>query len=245
MKTNNSNSLDNLKKGTTFDYEGKIWKITEVYKIKWDDGTKSTEYQVKTNRHVGFLEVHLDAEKNLNYSFWRKETNKNHFLSIIKNTTSDFVELGSAKFPKKINYKKVSYTFKAICDGTCSYGYESERVNSLDYTNENNTKLLSIELWDDEIEISTGIYITRADISNIQESKSYTSGINSSSIIETLAKYSSGIFITLFFLITFLCNRCSSSWNGNRDPNDSTKVYRNSGSSRGTYYRGRSSGFGK
>jgi len=230
-----------LKSGYTFYYKNKLWKVTEVYKIKWNDGTKSEEYKVKTKSgRFHYLEIETNKQGKKTFSFWTKHSDKN-FLRNSQQLVKDFVPLGTAKFPKNLNYKGTDYIFDERNDGVCNYGYESEKVNSLDYTNENDTKFLAIELWDNEIEVSTGVLIKQPDISKVEKGISSTSN---SGIINFISKNAVAVIIFSFFCFSFLLRQCSAkkSWNTNSNYNssDSTKVYRNN-----NYYRGRSGGFGK
>lgn len=221
-----------LKRGYQFRYNNNTWKVTEVYNISWDDGTKSTEYQIKSKHRVAYLEVHLNKDKETLYSFWVKDVNKERFLLKISNPKSDYISLGKANFPRKIYHAGVEYNFHERTDGICYYGYDDERVNSLDYENADFTKKLAIELWDDEIEISTGIPILAEDISHIEKKRSY---INTNAIVNTIENNISFFYLLAFVILFIVIVRCS-------EENNSNTVYRNSGS----FYRGRSSsGFGK
>lgn len=228
-----------LKLGYLFRYNNQTWKITEVYKIKWNDGTKSTEFKIKSSKNiVRYLEIETAKNKSKVYSIWTKETNKDFLFS--DKPLKDYVTLGSARFPKEINYNGEMYFHDETCTGTCTYDYETEQVDSLDYTNKNDTKFFSIELWDDEIEVSTGIPIKESDISNIQEGNPE---LSNSFSFKFISKYISWILIGGFVFISFLMKNCSRSttWsNDNQYKNDSTKVHRSN-----NYYRGRSGGFGK
>ncbi|WP_143569773.1 DUF4178 domain-containing protein [Tenacibaculum agarivorans] len=232
--------IQKLKIGYLFDYKNQTWKVTDIYKINWDDGSKTTEYKVKDkNGIVRYLMVELVRKQRPNYTFWEKLHDIDHFLAQINQTESDYVAINNAKFPKQFYYKNVEYNFDERCDGTCYYDSESERVNSLDYTNSRDDRFFSIQLWDDEIEICTGKTISKSEIKNIQERKIAIGD----SISVFFSKYFVGIIFISFMLLTFALQKCSkSTWNGNRDPNDSTKVHR----STNNYYRGRSSrGYGK
>ena len=230
-----------LKAGYTFFYKNKLWKITESYKIKWEDGTRSEEFKVKSKSGaINYLEIETDKENKTTFSFWAKHTDKN-FLRKSQKLVVDFVALGTAKFPKNLKYRGVDYIFDERNDGICNYGYETEKVNSLDYINENDTKFLAIELWDDEIEVSTGIPIKENSISKIEKG---SSTISSSAIVNFIGKYIIAVIVACFLFFSFLLKQCShnNSWNSNSNynKNDSTKVYRNN-----SYYRNRSGGFGK
>ena len=230
-----------LKTGFTFYYKNRLWKVTEVYKIKWDDGTKSEEFKIKSKSgNINYLEIETDKIGKTTYSFWTKHNDKN-FLRKSQKLVKDFVSLGTAKFPTNLKYRGVDYIFDERNDGICDYGYETEKVNSLDYTNQTNTKFLAIELWDDEIEVSTGIPIKQNAISRIE--KGNTSLLDTP-ILKFFGKYIAIILVFGFIGLSTLLNKCSNrnSWNSdsNYNKNDSTKVYRNN-----NYYRGRSGGFGK
>ncbi len=230
-----------LKKGYTFFYDNKSWKVTEVYKTRWNDGTKSEEFKIKTNLGIiRYLEIEIDGE-DIDYSIWEKITNKRQFLSKFKKLEDDYVSVGNAKFPKVISYKGVDYKFVGQSNGVCSYDFETERVDSIDYANKNNTRFFSIEVWDDEVEISTGIPIQESDIKQIEKGKY---NILNSSVINFIGNYIGLVLVIVFVLTTALLQKCSNnnSWNDDsRYSNDSTKVHRSN-----NYYRGRSSGgFGK
>lgn len=230
----------NLKRGYLFRYNNQTWKVTEVYKVKWRDGTKSDEYKVKSERNViHYLEIETDKKGSKTYSFWEKQSNKDFLFS--DKPLADYVTLGKAKFPKQINYNGVLYYYDETNTGSCVYNFETEQVDSIDYTNEDDTKLLSIELWDDEIEVSTGFPIKESDISNIQESKN---SFIDSPVISFISKNIAIVLVFGFIVLSSLLNRCSSKneWNGDsRYTNDSTQVKKSN-----NYYRSRNSrGSGK
>jgi hypothetical protein len=231
-----------LKAGFTFFYKNKLYKVTEVYKIKWDDGTKSEEFKVKSKAGtINYLEIETTNDGKTIFSFWTKHSDKK-FLEKSQKLVKDFVSLGSAKFPENLKYRGVDYIFNERNNGTCNYGYETERVNSLEYSNNENTKFLAIELWDDEIEVSTGIPIKEKDISKIEKG---SMPVLATSIWNFFSKYFVALLIFGFLTISFMLEKCSknNSWNNdsNYNSSDSTKVKRNN-----SYYRGRSSGgFGK
>ncbi len=236
-------TLDDLKKGYTFFFRNSTWKVTESYKIKWDDGTKSKEFKVKSDRGlIRYLEIEYAKKSKKTYSFWTKQSDKS-FLYESQELVKDYVSIGNAKFPKNITYKGDNYVFDERNDGVCTYDYsETEKVNSLDYTNEDDTKFLAIEFWDDEIEVSTGESIRSSDIKRIE--KAGLSLLNNP-VIDFIGKYIRFIIFGFFFLFMAIANTCSKkdSWNDDsKYSNDSTKVKRyNNG-----YYRSRnSSGFGK
>ncbi|MBU3012958.1 DUF4178 domain-containing protein [Polaribacter vadi] len=230
-----------LKTGYTFFYKNRLWRVTEVYKIKWEDGTKSEEFKVKPKSgNINYLEIETSKDGKKSYSFWSKHNDKS-FLRKSQKLVKDFVALGSAKFPTNLTYRGVHYTFDEKTDGICDYGYEKEKVNALDYIDKTKTKFLAIELWDDEIEVSTGILIQENAISKIEKGNP---PLLDSPILKFIGKYIAIILIFGFIGLSSLLNRCSNnnSWNSdsNYNKNDSTKVYRNN-----NYYRSRSSGFGK
>lgn len=235
-----------LRKGHTFTYLGRSWKITESYKIEWNDNSISNEFKIKSDEGViKYLEILTNGDNNTSLSFWSKEYDKD-FIYKAQNTDNDYIAIGNARFPKKVNLKGINYNFITKHTGTCQYGfsnsYEKERVDSIDYKNENNSKLLSIELWDDEIEVSTGIPIKESELKNIEKG---IPPITVDLINNWFNKNLMTILILGIILISFLLNRCnqSNSWNSNDSisQNDSTKVHRSNNP-----YRGRTSyGFGK
>ena len=229
-----------LKTGYTFSFENQTWKITESYFIKWNDGTESNEYKVKAENGITrFLEIEKDTSGNKSYSFWAKIYDKD-FIYKSQNADADFIQIGNAKFPKKVNLQGINYEFDERNDGICKSTFESEEVNSLDYANENGSKLLSIELWDDEIEVSLGRPIKEIAIKNIEKKSPLLDG---PIIFTWITKYIALIIVFCFFVINALLNSCNrkNSWNSdNSTYNDSTKVHRSN-----NYYRNRSGGFGK
>lgn len=236
-------TLEDLKIGFTFFFENTTWKVTEMYKIKWNDGTKSKEFKVKSlSGTIRYLEIEYGKKNKKTYSFWTKQSDKS-FLYEGQKLVKDYVSIGSAKFPKSIAYNDVYYEFDERTDGTCTYDYgEKEKVNSLDYTNKDDTKFLAIEFWDDEIEVSTGVPIKQTDISRIEKAQL---SLTNNPVINFIGKYARFVVVGIFLLFMILANTCSKrgGWNDDSNTyNDSTKVKRyNNG-----YYRSRnSSGFGK
>lgn len=230
-----------LKRGYTFHYNRTTWKVTDIYKIKWADGSKSVEYKVKgKNGNIRYLEIETSKDNKESFSFWEKITNKTQFLSKFKNLKEDFFLVGKTKFPKKIDYNGLSYRFDEQNKGVLQ-NLERESVNSVDYISRAGTELLSFEIWSDEVEVSYGRVIKESQISKIEKG---SSSVISSSIVEKLGDYIGVIVVFGFLLVSLTLNKCSSggSWSSDsKYSNDSTKVHRSN-----NVFRARSSsGFGK
>ncbi len=235
-KSQDPHILKNLKRGTTFRFENKTWKVTEIYRIKWNDGTKSVEYKVKSNSFTSrYLEVSYGNGNATRYSFWRKEPNKEKVLAETQNLENSFISVKKAKFSKKIVHYNTTYNFKEKVSGIC----KNETVNAIEYSDISNTKFLAIEIWDDEVEVSSGFTIQKTDISYIIV---FDKEKDQNRFFNTIA-----VLIGILFLGTIItfkeCSPKNKSWDRrNNYSNDSSKVHRNSNS----YYRGRSSrGYGK
>lgn len=213
--------IEKLKRGYTFCYDKTIWKVTQVYTIKWKDATSSIEYRIKSDKgQIAFLEIETDEKTNRKtYLFWEKE----YDVDCEKGTT-DTIKVDELEFDKEINHKSIAYTFNKKIKGKFRYNHTTEKVISLDYENEDNTKFLSIEVWEDEYEFSTGIIIESTDITQIEEPSSYFATIDSSSIISGLKQRIVPItFMMLFFL--FFITRCS---NSNEDGDNENSINRSS-----------------
>ncbi len=240
-----------LKRGDTFTFRNSTWKVTESCEIKWNDGTVSKEFKVKSNAGlIRFLEIESDLQGKKTYSYWKKEYNT-EFLVKGQDAKSDSIHENGLKFAKNFTYKGIRYDFDQRSSGMCQYdffsGYQKEIVVSLDYSNNGNSKLLSIELWDDDVEgyddaeVYLGEVIIESDIKNIEKKKWAISG---SSILDLAYNYSTAIFIA--FVVIFIsfsrCNRKNSWGSGESSTQeDSTKVKRSNNS-----YRGRNTyGYGK
>ena len=235
-----------FRKRDTFRFDNQTWKVTEIYNITWKDGTFSKEYKLKSNIGlIRYLEIEEDfhKKKKPEYSFWQEITDRKTFLSRAKYNLNKKVAVGNAEFPKVLEHNGVTYTFNKRYDGVCEYDYDDDEViNALDYSNRDDSKLLSIEIWDDETEISLGFPIEEQQITNIiRRKESFTD----SPFFEKLSRRTGEIIIAAFILLFIGISKCShkTSWNSDsRNYNDSTKVHRSSNN----YYRGRSSGgFGK
>lgn len=235
-----------LKRGYTFNFRNSTWKVTEVYQINWEDGTKSDEYKVKSEQGIlRYLEIFSDNSNQISYSFWVKEFDHD-FLHRTKIKDDNFISIDKFKFPKKLNLKGVKYEYTADQAGNCHYGitnlFEKERVDSINYENQNGSRLLSIEIWDHETEISVGTPIDREDLKNIEKGKP---PITTDLLVNWGNKYLTVIILVVYILVSMIMSKCNQkkSWDyQNSDyQNDTTKVYRSN-----NYYRGRtSSGFGK
>lgn len=118
--------------------------------------------------------------------------------------------------------------------------YESAKVISLDYESLNKKRLFFIELWEDEMEISTGFPIKESDISQIEKS---TSTFETSANFDFMGRNIGGFVVGGFILFIMFFSTCFKSSNYSWDnsnsaySNDTSKVER----SNNNYYRGRSS----
>ncbi len=232
-----------LKNGFTFNFRNKTWKVTETYTIKWDDGTKSSEFKVKSNTgDINFLEIEKEQNGKTHYSFWQKERGNKIAISTPKNESVEQISVARLKFPSKILFDGIQYNFQKRYDGRFSDGYETETVNSLDYVNNDESKLLSIEVWEDETEFSTGFWLNEKEITNVKEGKA---SVDSSFLVKNIKKYLFFFLFGGFFLLSLLLNKCSNSLSSANDDSsynsDSTQVHRSNNA-----YRSRNSrGYGK
>lgn len=237
-----------IKPGYTFHFENVIWKVTEAYTVDWQDNTKSFEYKVKSNTGaIAYLEISLDTNNTTAYSFWTRAVFKD-FANACQQSTADHTTMGKFSFPKNINLYGVDYGFVEITEGLYRDSYETAKFYSWDYANSTADNLFSIEIWEDETEVSTGRIINEGDITQIEAGQSVGQSISSFPLVKQLGKYAFVIVLFIFAGTGILINQCSRSnttQNGygenNVQENDSTRVNR----SNNIYRRRNSTGFGK
>jgi len=229
-----------LNRGDKFKLRNRTWKVTEVYKTQWNDGTKSVEYKIKSAENsIKYLEIDFDENENTSFSLWVKQSNKD-VISNNQEITNDFVTVYGTHYPKKMIFKGTTFKFEGKYEGVWSFNYESEKVIALDYESLNKKQLLSIELWEDEMEISTGFQIKESDITQIEKNES---PINGSAFLSFVGNNIGGVLFGAFFLLMIFLGTCTQQNNNSRNnsnsaySSDTTKVER----SNNNYYRGRSS----
>lgn len=229
-----------LNRGDTFHLRNRIWKVTEVYKTQWNDGTRSVEYKIKSvDSSIKYLEIDFDKNENTSFSLWVKQSNKD-VISSNQEITNDFITVYGTHYPKKMIFKGTTFEFEGKYEGIWSYNYESEKVISLDYESLDKKRLLSIELWEDEMEISTGFLTKEAEITQIKKSET---PLNDSAFLSFLSNNIASVIGGAFFLIVILLSTCTEQSNNSRNnsnsayDSDTSKIER----SNNNYYRGRSS----
>lgn len=233
-----------LQPGYTFHFENEIWKVTEAYTINWRDNTSSFEYKVKSNGGaIRYLEMAVDIDNSVSYSLWTKAVFKD-FSNAYEQSTAEHVKMDDFSFPKALNLYGVDYHFVEIVEGTYQDEYETAKLFSWDYADVTDKNLFSIEIWEDETEVSTGKIIREFDLTQVEAG----SLVIASPFMQKVGR---NIIYVVVFLIAGLgllvsqCSRNTNSQNGYRESsakqNDSTRVNR----SNNIYRRRNSTGFGK
>lgn len=233
-----------LKPGYTFSFENELWKVAEAYTINWRDNTSSFEYKVKSGTGaIRYLEIAANTDNTVSYSFWTKAVFKD-FANACQESTAEHTQMGKFSFPKLLNLYGIEYNFIEIAEGVYQDNYETAKLFSWDYANTAADNFFSIEIWEDETEVSTGRVINEADITGIEVGKAITDF----PLMQKIGKYI--IYIVIFIFVGFgllisQCSRTNTTQNGYGEnaakENDSTRVNRSN-----NYYRRRNStGFGK
>lgn len=230
--------LVDLKPRDTFQFKSQTWKVAEAYIINWRDNTTSYEYQIKTHKNkTRYLEIELDKNNNATYSFWKKLATKSFPTPKRSASTVDSIRIGKLEVPKTLKYNGVVYTFDEQVKGKCRYEGEMEQITSFDFLDASETKFLSFELWEDELEISTGYRIFEDNISNVVKAPS---SIKDSVLFSKYFGYAA-LLVILFFGIILNNTNDDYYYNSEETVADTSKVGRSNNS-----YRGRNSGgYGK
>lgn len=232
-----------LKEGYSFFLRNEKWKITEVYHTKWEDNTSTKEYKLKSfPGDIRYLEIETTETGENNYSFWKKIKDKDQFHSTFTRVSPSNIKVGNAEFPKKVTFKSITYYYNQHSQGISESLNSTEKLHSVDYCNEEGTHFFSLEIWEDEIEVSTGELVQESDISKIEEGKlSFT---ESPRFKQRAPLMGLGVLIAFLALNTSI-NSCNHNNQYNSDGTqvkDSTRVGRSSSS----FFRNRNSGgFGK
>ncbi len=233
-----------LKPGYTFHFENEVWKVTEAYTINWRDRTSSFEYKVKSGAGaIRYLELAVDAQNDVSYSFWTRTVFKD-FANACQLSTAEHTKMGKFSFPNEIQLYGIDYRFIEIVEGTYQDNYKTAKLYSWDYADTTAENFFSIEIWEDETEVSTGRVINESSLSQIEAGKAYTE----LPFVQLIGKYAIYVVIFLFTLMGLLVSQCSRSSSSQRaygddayQQNDSTRINR----STNFYRRRNSTGFGK
>jgi hypothetical protein len=241
-------SVHDIKRGSTFRFNNQTWKVTEVYKYRWDDDSTTTEFQIKNQEgNTLHLEIDLNDDDQTVCIVWTDIPYYKGFFGK-RNSKVEKIKFKGKSYPKILTYDGIEYLYFNESHGTCTYGFYTESVSSLSYASADKRNLVSLEIWEDdgeiEKELAVGEVIDEASITHITEGKK---GISDYGFIRTLGKNILWVVLLPFIFIIASIDSCSNknnSWNSD-DPyyqNDSTKVNRTNR----TYYRNRNSrGYGK
>lgn len=242
---NQRQTIKDIRKNSTFRYKNQLWKVTEVYNYSWDDGSKSTEFKIKSQiGSVLYLEIEQNDDDKTVCRMWTDIPYKDLSLKGRKQESpSERISFNGKSFPKKINHNGKELFYFDQSSGSCSYGFSRERVDSLTYATEDKIYYISLEIWEDEKELCSGVLIDESNISQIKEGKKSVSSLG---FVQAIGRNISLVVIGFFVFLFTMINTCSPSFSSNSDDpyyrNDSTRVNK----SNRNYYRNRNSrGYGK
>ncbi|MGB0525310.1 MAG: hypothetical protein ACPGJS_20215 [Flammeovirgaceae bacterium] len=159
-----------FKKQYKFQIEDEIWRVREIFEIKWRTGGKSYEYTIRSKSGLTrYLEVFKNLEGQL-FIWWCGKARNERFLSIP--ITEDAVQISRFTFPQTISYQGMHYAFTQRDHGNSySSHFESETVECLTYEAQESKAVLVIEVWNrDELEIYTGKQLQAAAITALKPS---------------------------------------------------------------------------
>jgi len=249
-----------LKIRDTFTLENETWKVAEKDSIKWHDGTKSEEFKIKSSsRNTKYLEIFFDTSSSPKYFLWQA-INQN--LSVDPTSADDLISFVGLCFPPVIHIVNTDFKFINKQEGVCKSGFDSEDVFALSYADDSGKRLLTIEAWEDGIEVHIGKELPEEKIKNVKtsskptprkkrtlsnpdaQSSSYgdydkgsrNSSTSSSNVSDSGSNYNffQIIFVALFVMLFVFLAFIDSCSNNNR-------THRSGYSN----YRSRSGGFGK
>ena len=238
-------TVNDIQRGSTFRFNNEIWKVTEIYRYEWNDGSNSKEFKIKSKTGaVRYLETELNDNDELVCRVWTDIRYKNLSLKgRKKEAATERFSFNGKSYPKKIHHDGKEMFYFDQSSGYCSYGFTKESVDSLTYATQDKKHYLSLEVWEDEKELSYGTLIDKSSITNITEGKK---GVSDYGIVRVIGRSISWIVIGFFIFIVAMMDSCDTSFGSNSgDPyyeNDSTRVNK----SNRNYYRNRNSrGYGK
>ncbi|WP_425447196.1 DUF4178 domain-containing protein [Dethiothermospora halolimnae] len=149
VKPQDERNIFNLKVGDIVSIEDVDYEVKGVMKLN-DSGWKWTEYKIKDARQTYWLSVEEDDEIEISLS---------HKVTAI--TTEP---------PKKYEYEGVTYYMQegseAVVEDVSGKINVSkgDRVDYYEYSDSDDEKLLSIEIWDGQVEMSKGRWIETFEI---------------------------------------------------------------------------------
>ena len=154
--------ITDLELGFVFDYNLSTWKVEEAYTYDWGNNVFSREYKINNGKEQLFLSVDTEDDLELTLS---KRIRLGQIQEDILNTIGKKRET-----PSELHFENETYHFEEKAPGFWQEtgNKEWEELESFEYYNEDGSKVLTIEQWDDdEFEASIGSHIKPFEISNI------------------------------------------------------------------------------
>lgn len=154
--------ITDLEKGYLFDYDLETWTVKRMSEYDWGDNHFSREFLIESKGKTFYLSI--DEEDTLEVILFEKIKYRK-LGSFVTNYQKEH-----KRFPDQITYEGITYDFDEE-----SAGYyrdvaseDWEELISFDFVNDNDTKFLNIEQWDEnDFEASVGIKLKPFEISNI------------------------------------------------------------------------------
>lgn len=138
-KKDNSTNVLNLKIGDGFEYDQKFWIIIKSFEYNWGD-YKSLEFELECFGEIAFLEVELEDEMYMTFSYELDFNYLDKYLS---------EKISSNNIPQNIKYNNKMFFFDEESEGTCLnlQTGENDKVFCIDFYDKNDVNLISIEQW--------------------------------------------------------------------------------------------------
>ena len=158
--------IDQLSVGAFFDYDFESWEVRKEYHYKWEDGSESKEFQVKSVSQTKYLSVEEDDELLITLT---EKINPNALVEDLSKEVNQH-----DRPPKKIQYKGIFYYLSDDSAGLFSEnGGEEEELISWTYYDDKEKHTLCIEQWDDDdFEASIGICLEEHEFTNLLPGRS-------------------------------------------------------------------------
>jgi len=148
--------LNKLRVGFTFNLNREHWEITEVGEYSWNTGEMSTEYTIKNNTNtIAYLEVEIYKGE---YEIYFSEE---VFL--------DDTVLKSAIEAETIIYNDKEFYLEETYKGSYkNMTTRSSRERLENFIFYNKKQMITIEIWDDEMQVFYGETIKKKSIKKIK-----------------------------------------------------------------------------